>query len=81
MCISYYNLTLTSVVFEYINMYIIVISILDLTLTSVVFESMLCKYYRRKHENLTLTSVVFELEKKAKIDGRSVKFNFNKCCI
>ena len=54
------NLTLTSVVFEFISAFITYVIIIDLTLTSVVFEYSVEEMKASNKVNLTLTSVVFE---------------------
>ena len=56
---TYSNLTLTSVVFEYFIGNLLCVFNQHLTLTSVVFE-FVWHVINRKYANLTLTSVVFE---------------------
>ena len=57
---THFNLTLTSVVFEYSSNKYIDEKVDYLTLTSVVFEYQARCKRRWKNINLTLTSVVFE---------------------
>ena len=56
-----FNLTLTSVVFEYMYGVSAIENAINLTLTSVVFEYFFLLYDWRFNNYLTLTSVVFEL--------------------
>ena len=58
------NLTLTSVVFEWLSGFFSVVPCKNLTLTSVVFELGCLVYYGLGTFYLTLTSVVFEYIKK-----------------
>ena len=55
-----FNLTLTSVVFEFCWISCMMNNNHNLTLTSVVFEFTTFEYFPTNRFNLTLTSVVFE---------------------
>ena len=57
-----YNLTLTSVVFEFTPSFSAVKLLINLTLTSVVFESLKITLLAVAYIYLTLTSVVFECD-------------------
>ena len=76
-----WNLTLTSVVFEFTLAALVDSTTSNLTLTSVVFEFFKLNSILLTLFNLTLTSVVFEFSTLALYSKTRTKFNFNKCCI
>ena len=75
------NLTLTSVVFEFVWIMCFNPFPCYLTLTSVVFELYIKDADDFTERDLTLTSVVFECKVLSTCFKCWIKFNFNKCCI